>query len=178
MPTPPSPTSNLTWQRPTKTSQSLLRDKRQPAEAMKAFMSQLAILQKLADAKPAVSDIQTALANGYQGIGLHLRTTGKLAEALEAYKSAQAILQKLADANPTVTDHQWHLARNQGDIAAVLRGIGKPAEALKAYESALAISQKLADANPTVTDLPGRAGESVHQHRRHAEPPPESRPRR
>ena len=98
-----------------------------PAEALKTDTAQLAILQKLADANPADRDVQTALANCYQSMGLNLRFTGKLPEALDVHRSAEVILRKLADAEPTVNEHQSHLARCQVDIGILLRDLGKTA---------------------------------------------------
>jgi tetratricopeptide (TPR) repeat protein len=108
----------------------------------------LAIRQKLADASPAVAELQQALARAHHNIGNGLAGTGRPEEALTAYRKALAIQQKLADANPAVAGYQSDLARSHYTNGALLLETGKPAEALQAYQKALAIYQKLTDANP------------------------------
>jgi len=122
-------------------------------DALIAFRESLAILQKLADANPAVTRFQHDLASTHGNIAKLLNATGKPGEALKADESALAIFQKLADNNPTATDFQSALARTHNNIGALMKEIGKPDGALKAFESALAIFQKLVDANPTSTDF-------------------------
>jgi serine/threonine protein kinase len=122
-------------------------------DALTAHREALAIRQQLADANPAVTQLQSDLAHSHNHVGVLLRATGKPAEALKAYESALAIQQKLADTNPTVTQFQSDVAANHHNLGNLLSATGKPAEALKAYESALAIDEKLAKANPTVTQF-------------------------
>ena len=57
-----------------------------PAEALAAYSKALAILQKLADANPAVTEFQSDLAESHHNIGRMLCRMGKPAEALAAYQ--------------------------------------------------------------------------------------------
>jgi serine/threonine-protein kinase len=122
-------------------------------EALTAYRKALAIRQKLADASPAVAELQQALARSHFNIAGVLTVTGRPEEALTAFRKALAIQQKLADANPAVAGYQSDLARTHYANGALLLETGKPAEALQAYQKALAIRQKLTDANPAVTDF-------------------------
>jgi tetratricopeptide (TPR) repeat protein/tRNA A-37 threonylcarbamoyl transferase component Bud32 len=122
-----------------------------PAEALREYQKARAIFQQLADANPAVTDVQSGLAHSRNNIGNLLRKTGKPAEALQEHQKARAIRQKLADANPAVTAFQLDLALSHNNIAFAVAEMGKPAEALQEYHKALAIRQKLADANRAVT---------------------------
>ena len=62
-----------------------------PAEALNAFLSALAIRQKLADANPTVAEFQSALAASHNSIGDCLSATGKPAEAQQAVLKAAAV---------------------------------------------------------------------------------------
>jgi tetratricopeptide (TPR) repeat protein len=113
----------------------------------------VAILQKLADANPAVTQFQRDLAASHNGIGEVLRDMGKLDEALASWRQALAIQQKLADANPAVNQFQSDLAAIHFNIGFVLMVTGKAEEAVASNRKAVAILQKLADANPAVTQF-------------------------
>jgi tetratricopeptide (TPR) repeat protein/tRNA A-37 threonylcarbamoyl transferase component Bud32 len=130
-----------------------LSETSKPTEALQADEQARAIWQQLADANPAVTEFQSALAHCYSNIGLLRSRTGNPAEALEAFEQARAIRQRLAIANPTVTQFQNDLARSHNNIGFLLWQRGKPAEALKAFEQTRAISQALADAHLAVTEF-------------------------
>jgi serine/threonine-protein kinase len=131
---------------------TLLRAMGKRAEALTAWRQALAIQQKLADASPAVAELQQAVAKSHFNIGTGLAVTEKAEEAMTAFRKALAIFQKLADANPADAGYQFGLARCHFHIGNVLRDTGKPAEALPAFQKALAIYQKLTDADPAVTE--------------------------
>ncbi len=116
--------------------------------ALIAYREALPILQKLADANPADTELQRDLAKSYNSVGLVLDEIGKTDEGLKALDSALAIRQKLADANPTVAAFQLAVVSTHQNIGLILIGKRKPAEALKTDMAQLAILQKLADANP------------------------------
>ena len=131
----------------------LLLEMGRSAEARAAYGKASDILRKLADANPAVTDIQFDLAQSHTNMGALLSYTGKPTEALEAYHKALKIRQRLADANPAVTEIQSSLAKSHLNIASVLQQKGKPAEAIEANGKALGILRKLADSNPAVASL-------------------------
>jgi tetratricopeptide (TPR) repeat protein len=131
----------------------VLHDTGRPAEALKEFQKTLAIRRQLADANPAVTELQKDLAQCHHNIGIELTHVGKPAEALQENEKGLAILQKLAEANPAVTEFQFNLAVSHNNIGWVLSQTGKLAEALKQIEKARAIMQKLADANPAITEF-------------------------
>jgi tetratricopeptide (TPR) repeat protein/tRNA A-37 threonylcarbamoyl transferase component Bud32 len=124
-----------------------------PAEALKEYQQALAIWQKLADAKRAVTEFQTGLAASYKNIGNVLTDMGKRAEALKEYQQALTIWQKLVDANRAVTEFQIGLAAIHFSLGILQRDTGDPAEPLKEFQQALAIWQRLAEANPAVTEF-------------------------
>jgi serine/threonine-protein kinase len=140
----------------------VLSDTEKQAEAVKEWQKALAIRQKLADANPAVAELQQALALTHYNIGFELAQTGKPAEALTGWRKALAIQQKLADANPAVTGYQSDLARSHHAIGYLLQETRKPAEAVQALQKALAIRQELADANPAVTRFQSDLARSHH----------------
>jgi tetratricopeptide (TPR) repeat protein len=123
------------------------------AEALAADEKALAIYQKLADASPAVADLQSKLASTHNNIAILLWNTGRYEAALEAYKEALTIRQKLARASPAVTEYQRDLANSHLSIGMSLAQIGRPEEALQTYEKALAIHRKLVDLSPAVTQF-------------------------
>jgi tetratricopeptide (TPR) repeat protein len=122
-------------------------------EALTAQRRALAILQKLADANPAVTEFQRELATSHNHIGVLLIETGKPEEALTVFRKALGICQKLADTNPAVTEFQLGLAFIHDNIGALFYDTGKPEEAVLSQRKALAIFQKLVDGNPAITEL-------------------------
>jgi serine/threonine-protein kinase len=122
-----------------------------PADGLQEYQKALAIRQKVADANPAVTEVQRDLARSHNMVGLSLFWMEQPAEALKEYQQALAIQQKVADANPAGTQFQSDLARSHHNIGDVLFKTGKPAKALADLHKALAIQQKVADANPAVT---------------------------
>ncbi|MFO0888265.1 MAG: serine/threonine-protein kinase [Isosphaeraceae bacterium] len=123
-------------------------------DALRVFQESLAIRQRLADANPAVTEFQAALAASHGDIALLLHQTGKPAEALRSYERALAIWQRLSDANPAVTEFQRGLAGSHNNIALLLSETGKPAaEALRSHERALAILHKLVASHPESPDF-------------------------
>jgi serine/threonine-protein kinase len=131
----------------------VLFDTGRPAEALKECQKALAIRQKLADARPGLTELQSDLAQSHNNLGLIMSKTGQPAEALKEYHKARDIRQKLADASPAVTQFQSELAWSHRNIGWVLSETGRPAEALKEYKKARDIRQKLVEANPAVTEL-------------------------
>ena len=131
-------------------------------DALIAYQESQAILRRLAEANPAVTEFQSQLADSHNNLGALLSATGKPVEALAAYESALAIWRRLAEANPAVTEFQSRQAGSHNNIGTVLRETGKPAEASEAYESALAIRRRLAEANPAVTKFQSHLAGSHH----------------
>jgi serine/threonine-protein kinase len=133
-----------------------LNEAGKPAEALLEYQQALAIQQKLADANPAVTEVQSILAKTHHNIGQVLDGTGKPTEALQEYQQALAIWQKLADANPAVTEVQSGLWMGHFNIGNLLKDVGRLTEAVREYKKALEIVQKLADVNPAVTEFQSR----------------------
>ena len=124
-----------------------------PDEAMASNRKALAIRQKLADANPAVIQIQRDLTDSLGNIAIVLARTGKPEEALRAWRKALAIGEKLTDANPTVSEFQWNLARDYHNIAIFLTMAGQPEEALVSHRKALAINQKMIAGDPAIREF-------------------------
>jgi tetratricopeptide (TPR) repeat protein len=115
----------------------------------------LAIFQKLADANPAVAELQNRLARSHLNIGTLLRHGGKPEEAMAESLKALAIFQKLADANPAVVEFEDGLAYCHIQIGDLLSRTARPQEAMEAYLKALAINQKVSGTNPAVLRCQG-----------------------
>jgi tetratricopeptide (TPR) repeat protein len=124
-----------------------------PEKALTAWRKASSILQKLAEAKPADTELQHNLARTFNNLGLALVNTGKPEEALMSFRKSLAIRQKLAEANPTVTEFQVGPARTQGNIGFLLSVTGRPEEALASYLETLAGFLQVANANPAVTEF-------------------------
>jgi tetratricopeptide (TPR) repeat protein len=108
----------------------------------------LAIIQKLADAHPAVTEFQLGLSMcHWLGRDLFVQM-GKPEQAMEAIRKFLAISQKLADTNPTVTPYQENLAAAHSNIGWMLARQKRFAEAFTAIDAGLAILRKLAEADP------------------------------
>jgi tetratricopeptide (TPR) repeat protein len=122
-----------------------------PEEALASYRKALAIDQKLADANPAVTEVQLDLAKVRDPIGGLLSQTGKPEEALASYRQALAIDQRLADASPTVPDYQRQLASDHNELGRLLARQKHFAEAFPHLDAGLAIRQKLAEAGPKST---------------------------
>ncbi len=90
----------------------LLSNTGKPAEAEAEFRKSMALLQKLADDDPAVTDFRDDLAYSHNDLGNVLSKTGKPAEAEAEYRKALAIRQKLVDDNPADTGSAaaWRIA--------------------------------------------------------------------
>ncbi len=123
-----------------------------PGEALLSYQAARAIQQRLADANPAVLELQSHVANSHICIGILLKETGGSEEALASLKAARAILQRQAEANSSVTKFQIELANAHLEIGDVLRLVGQPAEARASYEAALAIIERLFKAQPASAD--------------------------
>ena len=107
-----------------------------------------AILQKLADANPAVTRFEGDLAQSHQVIGSIQDQTGHPAEALASFERARAILQKLAEANPTLTLFQNRLAMSHSYVGLARQRGGRPAEAAAEFRRAVAIMERLSSLQP------------------------------
>jgi tetratricopeptide (TPR) repeat protein len=118
-----------------------------PAEALAAYQKARAIYQKLADANPAVSDLQLGLAGFDDHIGIVLAMT-KPEEALAAFERGRAIYQKLADASPSVTEFQLKLAISQSNIGEFYTRHKQVTEAVGPLDQSVALMQRLADKSP------------------------------
>ena len=94
----------------TKSIAGLLQETGKLATAETALEAARAIYQKLADAYPADSDVQSCLARTYNQIGALLVNTGRLSEAPSAFETGLAIHRKLAEANPTIPDYRSQMA--------------------------------------------------------------------
>ena len=123
------------------------------AEALESFVQAKAILQKLAEAYPAVSRFEGDLAQSDQGIGSIQNLTGEFALARASFERARTILQKLADANPTLTIFQTRLATNHSQLGMARLQAGRPAEAAAELKKAVAIMEPLSKVQPSGYDL-------------------------
>jgi tetratricopeptide (TPR) repeat protein len=132
----------------------VLMETGKPEAGLASYRKALDIQQRLADAKPGVTEFQDSLAKTHNSMGTLLWQTGKPEEGLAAFRKVLAIQQKLADAHPGVPSFQSGLAQSHNNIAVVLCDeMGKREEALTEFREAVAIEQKLADANPAVTEF-------------------------
>jgi tetratricopeptide (TPR) repeat protein len=120
------------------------------AEGLESYRKAWDILQKLANANPANTSVQTYLAKCHNYMGVALYSMGKPEEAITQLRKMLSIFQKLADAHPAVAEFQFDLAVAHDNIAITLSKTGRPEEAIQANQKALAIFQKLANGNPTV----------------------------
>jgi serine/threonine-protein kinase len=139
-------------------SRLLYADK--PSEALTASEQSLAILTKLAEANPAVTEIQVDLARSHSNISRILRL-GRKTDARAALERSLVILTKLAEANPAVTEIQVELARSHQYIGWDSWLDGRATDALAAFEWALVIRENLAAANPTVPGFRRAVGQSL-----------------
>ena len=130
-----------------------------PAEAEAEYRTALALVQKLADGNPAVTEFRSYLAWSHQNLGWTLAATGKPAESEAEFRKALAIRQKLAADNPAETESSQWLADSQADShfnhGILLLNGGKPAESEAEFRKAVAVRQKLVDDNPSVIGLRG-----------------------
>jgi tetratricopeptide (TPR) repeat protein len=114
-----------------------------PAEALASYEQVRAIVEKLADAHPAVTQFRSDLAESHHEIGNVLSQTGKPAEALAAYERALAIRQKLADASLTVIAFQSDLASSVAKLGSMQRRGGRPSQAVASFHRAISILERL-----------------------------------
>ena len=108
----------------------------------------LAIRQKLADAKPAVRQLQTDLADGLLQVQSLLVETGRPGESIAFFEREAAIWKALADTNPTVRDFRHNLAKCQTNTAIVLVRLGRSADARGRFEQATALGETLVSDDP------------------------------
>jgi tetratricopeptide (TPR) repeat protein len=103
----------------------------------------VAILQKLADDNPAVTDLQSELANGLNETGDVLRLLGRTAEAQASYERAVAILERLIEAEPESTQDQFWLVQGLKGLGATQLASGRTAEAVATWRRAATIGDRL-----------------------------------
>ncbi len=106
------------------------------AEALQAHRSARAIYEKLAEANPTLTGLQSELASCHTNIGNTLMNQGKPAEALVAYESSLALGRKLVDGNPTAIEFQQRQATSFSNRGNALLATGKTVEASQSLESA------------------------------------------
>ncbi len=119
-------------------------------DALRTHREALTIWERLAQERPADTDLQRRLAESQLDIGNLLGKTGRPAEALAAYEAALAIHERLAREHSAVVEFQSGPARCHNNIGVLLRDIGRPAEALAALERARAIYERLVREQPAV----------------------------
>ena len=112
-------------------------------EAEAEYRQALAILQKLADDHPAVTEFRFFLANSHYSLGYLLLDTGRATEAEVESRQTLAVFQKLADDDPLNPDCRNELANAHSSLADVLRAVGRAAEARAGYDRAIAIHERL-----------------------------------
>ncbi len=129
---------------------ALTREIGDQQDALIAYRECLVILQKLADANPAVTRFGFNLAKCHHILGTLQQNNGQSAEALSEYRQAIALTQKLADDNPAVTAYRHELAASHHALADLLLETGKPAEAEAGYRTAIKLSRKVTEEEPSV----------------------------
>ena len=120
------------------------------SEAEAEYRKAIALLQKLADDYPAVTEFRSGLAGSLNNLGLLVNQTGRQSESEAEFRKAIALIQKLADDNPAVTHFHYLLAGNRSNLSVTLAATGKVLEAEAEQRKAIALLQKLADDNPAV----------------------------
>ncbi len=150
--TPPSLTTNATWQNSHNNLGTLLRDTGDPEGAREAHQAAIAIGERLVAQNPTVSDYQSGLAIDHHSLGVLLRETGDPEGAREAFQAAIAIGERLVAQNPTVSDYQNSLAASHLNLGVLLRETGDPEGAREAHQAAIAIQERLLAQNPSVSD--------------------------
>ena len=108
---PPRPRSWSSWPSYIIGSQMSFTRRGSPPRRSRRIEKALAILQRLADANPGVTEYQIELARSRFNIGLRLALTGQPNKSLASFEQARAILQKLADANPSDANFRLGLAK-------------------------------------------------------------------
>ena len=100
--------------------------------ALASYQAGRAVLQKLADANPAVARYHLSLAQGLSAISAEMHMMQRPDEALASCREALTILRRLVAANPTLTDFQAELGTCLETLAGFQSLVGKPEEALTA----------------------------------------------
>ena len=128
----------------------------------------MAILQRLADENPDVTEFGNLLANSppypWQRA---VRASGQARAAEVELLKALAIHQKLADWNPAVTIFRGNVALDRMFLGRLLLVTATPEAASQSW-TALAITQRLADENPEDTVYGLQSGDGPQLSRRHA----------
>src|SRR5262249_1674298 len=127
----------------------VLRAVGKPVDAMAAFERARATLERLTEAHPAVTQLQSYLAASHESIGILLARSGQTPRALAAYAKALAIRQGLAEANPSVLVHEREVAYCRLDLGWLLYMSGRLAEAQAAFERALPIYERMVGVSGT-----------------------------
>ena len=121
----------------------------------------LAILNKLTDDNPRVTQIRSKIAYSQRLLGNARLLTGKLPEADASFRSAMGIYQKLADDNPAVAEYRKELTGCHGCLGYILAATGKPSEAAAEYGTSIASLRTLIIDNPADTGF--RTSEAAGQ---------------
>jgi eukaryotic-like serine/threonine-protein kinase len=121
--------------------------------AMKSYRRSLEIRQRLAEADPNNRELQSELAESYEGLGDMLYTVNDLKGGLESYENAVAIREKVAAAEPDNIDHRYALAvalGRRGDIKGMegYPNLGDTPGALESYRRCVSLYEELVKAAP------------------------------
>jgi hypothetical protein len=104
--------------------------------------------ERLAQAEPANTQWQHALAATYFRLGEVEMTAGQLAAARQAYEKALTIAERLAQAEPSNTQSQFALAGSHFRLATVARKQGNNMRAHAGFAKQLDIMVKLTALDP------------------------------
>ncbi len=121
----------------------------------------LAATQRLVDDNPAVTILNSHLANIHGVIGYGLLQTGRADEALDSFGQEEALLKSLVTAHPSSPDHRSCMANCQNNISTVFIRTGRTAEARSRCERALALGEVLVRDNPNVPNYHRNLAESL-----------------
>src|SRR5262249_27665835 len=121
----------------------MLKETGKPREALASLEAARAILQKLADANPAITDFQSNLANTHLEMGDVLRLTGQPAEARASYEEALAIIDRLIKVQPAFADLlQVFLVFGLKGLGATQWTAGQAADAVASWRRAVATDER------------------------------------
>ncbi|HKI20986.1 MAG TPA: tetratricopeptide repeat protein, partial [Isosphaeraceae bacterium] len=117
-------------------------------QAVAAFESVQAILRKLVDTNPNVTQFQDFLASELQNAGIAYAKTGDRAKSLEAYTASRKLLEKLVASDPSAVALKRALAGTLNNIGDAELSLGRVSEAREAYTEARSLLEPLIKAQP------------------------------
>ncbi len=127
-------------------------DDREPSEEEVSLQANVATLEKLVDAQPAVIRYRSNLAQCYRKLGESQQRESHFSAAATSYERAVALQQGLQTECSEIVEYQYLLSRDYWLLAIAQTSARRIDEAIKSLQRAVDVSQVIVENNPSMPE--------------------------